>query len=105
MELKNIVTNNKPNKNAAINYQQKETEASLTGYLYFSKKQYKKHRDEGRDRMFAKLIDGRTVEYTELISFETISDDLFVKPMEEDSLLVGQGTFDYFADEKGSEYK
>ncbi|MFA7099485.1 MAG: hypothetical protein WC143_05305 [Eubacteriales bacterium] len=105
MELKNIVTNNKQNKNVAINYQQKETESSLTGYLYFSKKQYRKHRDEGRDRMFAKLIDGRTVEYTELISLEAMSDDLFVRPMEEDSLFIGEGAFDYFADEKGREYK
>jgi hypothetical protein len=105
MELKNIVTNNKQNKNVAINYQQKETEASLTGYLYFSKKQYRKHRDEGRDRMFAKLTDGGMIEYTELISLEAIRDDRFVRPMEEDALFIGQGSFYYFADEKGREYK
>lgn len=89
-----------------IDFKKKETLASLSGRLYFSKTQYNKHRDEGRDRMFAKLQgDNTIVEYTELISFEAIMEEPIIIPLEADAEFVGVGTFEYFADEQGREFK
>lgn len=90
-----------------INFKNKESLASLSGRLFFSKTQYNSHREEGRDRMFAKLQDGKgtIVEYTELISFEMIAEEEIQIPLETDAVFIGNGTFDYFADEQGREFK
>jgi len=80
------------------------SEPSLTGNLWFSQKQYKYLRDQGRDRTFAKLTDGRIVEYTELISYE----DLVEEPGRicpiDDAVFIGVGKFHHFMDLKGVEY-
>jgi len=92
-------------KAGPINFQEKMTEASLTGNLYYSKSQWKYLREQGRDRTFAKLIDGSFVEYTEMITLEMLAEnpgDVCPVP---DAELIGRGTFAYFADEKGREYR
>jgi hypothetical protein len=81
-----------------------ETEASLSGKLYFSKKQYGKARELGNDRTFAKLTNGRMVEYTELITFEQLMEDPATLPLDLDATFLGEGSFHHFTDEQGRVY-
>jgi len=85
--------------------QKKETEASLSGHLYYSRKQFKKARDLGRDRTFARLVDGTLIEYTELVSWEQLMEESGSVCLEPDGHFLGSGTFDHFADERGRKYK
>jgi hypothetical protein len=81
------------------------TEANLSGNLWYSKKQYKHLRDSGRDRTFGRLaIDGRIVEYTELISFEMLQENPGDICPIDDAVFLGQGSFSHFMDLKGNEY-
>lgn len=88
-----------------INFSEKMTEASLTGDLYYSKSQWKYLRDQGRDRTFAKLLDGSFAEYTEMITLEMLRENPGDKCPVPDAIFVGRGSFAYFADEKGREYR
>jgi hypothetical protein len=90
---------------APIDYLEKVTEASLTGDLWYSKKQWSHLRDANRDRTFARLTDGRIVEYTELITVGALLEDPLDRCFYEDAVLVGKGAFAYFADEQGREYR
>lgn len=81
------------------------TEESLTGKLYYSKRQWKESRDKGRDRTFAKLPDGRIVEYTELIPCTELAEDPFAQyGLYDDADFVGEGAFHHFTDERGRKY-
>jgi hypothetical protein len=82
------------------------SEADLTGVLFFSKVCWKKHREEGRDRLFGKLIaDSRIVEYTELITVESMLDDNpALVPLYPDSVKIGKGSFHHFKDKEGNEW-
>jgi hypothetical protein len=82
----------------------KETEASLSGKLFYSRKQFAKARNEGKDRTFAKTVDGDVVEYTELISFEQLAESPFDTCLEADGQYIGMGSFDHFRDEQGRRY-
>ena len=74
------------------------SKVDITGDLYFSKLQWRKLRDEGRDRTFAELVDGRIVEYTELISVQMQLDEPGMGPIFADAEMVGQGMFHHFVD-------
>lgn len=81
------------------------TEASLSGNLWYSKKQYKALRDSGRDRTFGKMAsDGRIVEYTELISFEMLQENPGDICPIGDAEFLGQGSFSHFMDARGNQF-
>jgi hypothetical protein len=80
------------------------TEASLTGNLWYSAKQYKFLRDKGRDRTFAKMADGKIVEYTELISFEDLQEEPGRICPIDDAKFLGTGSFHHFMDASGREW-
>lgn len=80
------------------------TETNLSGALYYSQKEYNILRNKGRDRCFAELIDGRIVEYTEMITLEMLQeapDD--VCPFD-DAVFLGMGKFHHWRDWKGTEW-
>jgi hypothetical protein len=81
------------------------TKASLSGNLWYSKKQYKALRDSGRDRTFGKLaVTGQIVEYTELISFEMLQENPGDICPIDDAVFLGVGAFDHFMDARGNQF-
>lgn len=56
-------------------------------------------RDRGSLRTFALLNDGKQIiEYTEMITFETLLEDPDTKPLSDDSEFRGHGVFAYHLD-------
>jgi hypothetical protein len=81
------------------------TADGLTGNLWFSKQQFAEQRAKGFDRTFAKLLrTGEIVEYTELITLETLREDPGAQCLKEDGMMVGQGIFHHFKDKDGYDY-
>jgi len=70
-----------------------------SGALYYSKKQWRQLRDIGALRTFALLNDGKQiVEYTEMITYETLLENPNTAPLADDAEFRGYGTFSYHVD-------
>jgi hypothetical protein len=81
------------------------TSTSLSGKLFFSKRQWRELRDQGRDRTFAMLFGGEEKEYTELVSYDVLKDSPEDEALlYEDAEFIGYGEFHHFTDERGRRY-
>jgi hypothetical protein len=74
----------------------KVPDTSLSGQLFFSEKQWWILRDRGRDRTYGKLKDGRIVEYTEMISFDSLRENPGDACGFADAKYLGIGSFDHW---------
>lgn len=81
------------------------TEDSLSGQLWYSKKQYRDLRDRGSDRTFGRLFTtGQVVEYTELVSFDLLREEPGATCPIDDAVFLGWGQFSHFVDLYGKEF-
>lgn len=71
----------------------------LCGKFWFSRMQRKDLDKAGRHRTFAKLFDGTTVEYTQLVDKETLLHDPLDRCHYVDATYLGEGTFSHFEEQ------
>jgi len=71
----------------------------LAGKFWFSRQQRKDLDRAGRHRTFAKLYDGMTVEYTQMVDFETLAENPFDCCHYIDAMYLGEGTFSHFEEQ------
>ena len=72
------------------------TPTGLSGMLWFSEKQWRVLRNQGRDRTYGELADGRIVEYTEMISLDMLKENPDDVCGYEDAKFVGVGKFHHW---------
>ena len=70
----------------------------LAGKFWFSKLQWEEDRDKKRFRKFARLIDGRVTEYTEMIDEDVLEDEPDAECLYPDAIYLGLGTFYRFGE-------
>lgn len=80
------------------------TPEGLMGALYFSQKQFKILRDNGRDRCFGVLAGGKVVEYTEMISLVSLKENPDDICPFDDAIFLGMGKFHHWRDANGNEW-
>ena len=80
------------------------TNDGLSGALYFSGKQFRKLQNEGRDRCFGQLQNGKVVEYTEMISFEMLKENPADTSGYDDAICLGYGKFHHWRYASGNEW-
>jgi len=76
-----------------VDFAEKLTESNLSGDLYFSQKQWNWMRDQGRNRLIGQLMDGREVEYTEMITLDMLAENPNDKCPVDDAVFLGKGRF------------
>lgn len=70
----------------------------LAGKFWFSNRQRLELDNIGYHRMFAKMFDGRVLEYTEMCEYKDILDDPTYSCEYEDAIYLGEGIFMHFVD-------
>jgi len=63
------------------------------GRFWYSKKMWEELRDKKRFRTYAKLLDGRIVEYTEMVEFTTLTEEPGTRCEYGDAIYLGEGVF------------
>jgi len=71
----------------------------LAGKFWFSKMQRVDLDRVGRHRTFARLFDGATVEYTQMVDYETLVDDPLDCCQYVDAAYLGEGVFSHFEEQ------
>jgi len=73
--------------------------SQLSGKFWFSRQQRKDMDRARRHRTSAQLFDGETVEYTQMVDFETLVQDPFDRCHYIDAVYLGEGVFSHFEDQ------
>ena len=73
-------------------------QSPLAGKFWFSKRQWEEARDKKRFRTFARLINGKITEYTEMVDDEVLTEDPNAECLYPDAVYLGLGVFDHFGE-------
>jgi len=70
----------------------------IGGRFWYSELQWEECRDQKKFRTYAKLLDGKIVEYTEMIDMETFVEDPDAVCLYPDGIYLGEGFFSHFGE-------